>query len=218
MKAYRSKELPYYIVGNVVILLILLYPLRMSDIIGGITTCVALSITLYVYTFIIDALLGKEAKIRLTYGSEYRLPGFRVFDDILKNKDVRYDAAEAKEKYAEIYDRLNELQGKERAKYQNTEWYKIYSHLSESKNEAVDSTQNDYLLCRDLNVCTLSICCMYPLMAGLLWPVAGVKLFNAWFLLVLAVEWIVTNIAMRNKAIRFVHTVIAKDLEGGVKQ
>ena len=218
MKAYRAKELPYYIVGNVVILLILLYPLRMSDIIGGITTCVALSITLYVYTFIIDALLSKEAKIRLTYGSDRYLPGSRVFDEILKNKDIRYDADVAKARYSEIYKTLDTLNGKERAKYQNTEWYKIYSHLSESKNEAVDSTQNDYLLCRDLNVCTLSICGMYLLVTVLFWFTSSAKLFNAWFLLVLGIEWIVTNIAMRNKAIRFVHTVIAKDLEGGVKQ
>ena len=216
MKAYRSKELPHYIVGNVVILLVLLNPSRSKDYIKEIGIAAALSATLYVYTFILDALLSKQVKIVLTYGSEYRLPGYKVFDDILKNRDIRYDAAVAKEQYANVYEVMDALTGKERAKYENTIWYTIYKKLSGDK--AVEATQSDYLLCRDLNICTLSICVIYLLVVVLFWLVMGVILFNAWFLLILGIEWIVTNISMRNKAIRFVHTVIAKDLEGGEKK
>lgn len=91
-------------------------------------------------------------------------------------------------------------------RFENAEWYKIYQKYKESTKILLSNI--DYLLCRDLCSISLLILIIYIVVTIcfdiiiLNWDVVGF----------LFTEYIITNIAARHKAKRFVMNVISEDI------
>lgn len=95
---------------------------------------------------------------------------------------------------------------KNRDKYENANWYKIYD---ECKDEAKVFTANqDYLLCRDMNIITIWLLVAYIIAVFLM----KILVFSWNVILFLVLEYIATNIAMRVKGKRLAYNVIAVDI------
>ena len=108
-------------------------------------------------------------------------------------------------KYANIYEIIDNLIGKEKRKASNDAWYSIY--LKYENKTKIFISQRDYLLCRDLCISTLYIGLLY----FVLWAFSIVA-FDYRIVILLIVELIATNFAMRGKQKRFAYNVIAMDI------
>jgi hypothetical protein len=156
--------------------------------------------------FVFDSLYTSALKDVLVFFRRSKVPGATVFTRIKngKMKDVRFDTAKAFQKYESIISGIP-LEEKLKGKYENAEWYKLYSKNRDVT--AVLSVHRDSLLCRDLYITTISLAVLTGAMMAV-----RLLLFN-WILLgYLLVMLILTNIAAHNKAHRFVNTVIAIDI------
>ena len=74
---------------------------------------------------------------------------------IEKANDKRFTKEKALQKYANIYEIIDNLIGKEKRKASNDAWYSIY--LKYENKTKIFISQRDYLLCRDLCISTLYI-------------------------------------------------------------
>ena len=217
IKDYRNKELTWYIIAQIFIIVIFQNPSILNfdfsqwqeTLIAVITSTVFSSIV-GVLSFIFDAMFGDRTKYRLLYLG-MRQPGERIFEDI-KNKhtDYRYTKEKALEKYKEIYNNIPK--GKfEKKLYENAQWYQIYAKHQNAP--MIFHSHRDYLLCRDIYFATIIITALYSLISLLLNNVTF-----SWKLLILeAVFLICSNIATRQRSERFVANVIAHDLQEKTK-
>ena len=215
LKDYRDKELKKYIFANCISVLFLLGELNldMSDHIVGvegvgikITNIVALLSVFYLYIVIFDSLLPDKIKFRLVYLWRM-LPGEFIFDDIRENDgDIRFTRSKALERYSDIYSEIEKIAClKQRRKYENQEWYRIFSSV---KNEGtVFSAHRDYLMLRDMYVATW----LLMVMVVFLGTVEFIPL-NLNALVFLFFFIIITNVSATHKGKRFVYNVIACDI------
>lgn len=173
LKNYREKELKNYVIGNALMILVLLglfntlFNIKMDETSSNILLTLGselisagiFSSILYTYVFIFDAIIPGNWKDLIC--NLYRpLAGEVVFEEIKeKLNDKRFTKDAALQKYANIYEKLDNLVGKEKRKASNSAWYSIYlKHENETK---IFISQRDYLLCRDLCVSTLYIGLLY---------------------------------------------------------
>lgn len=134
----------------------------------------------------------------------WKMPGYTIFSDMKKKvNDDRFLQEDVLVKYKHVYDNMPM---KNRDKYENANWYKIYD---ECKDEAKVFTANqDYLLCRDMNIITIWLLVAYIIAVFLM----KILVFSWNVILFLVLEYIATNIAMRVKGKRLAYNVIAVDI------
>lgn len=213
IKDYRSKELLWYTILQIIIIVIFQYPevfnpktVELQTALTKILSSTVFSSVICVFSFILDSVLNDNMKCWLIYFGQGR-PGEKIFSNIKSaHVDVRYTKESAIEKYKDIYNRMPE-DSKKRRIFENAEWYKIYSKYKTSHMILI--SHRDYLLCRDIYSSTVMMVGLYLLVTVLLnvtnicW---GLILFE---LLPLCL----VNIATRQRAKRFVENVIAQDLQ-----
>ncbi|MDE6432632.1 MAG: hypothetical protein K2L07_00210 [Lachnospiraceae bacterium] len=220
LKDYREKELKNYIIGNALIIValsgtfdVLSNLARMNEVTNNaFSTLVAelisagiLSSILYTYVFIFDSIIPGNLK-DIICNLHRPLPGEVIFEEMKKKvNDKRFTKEQVSEKYADVYEKLENLTKKEKRKASNSVWYAVYrKHENETK---VFISNRDYLLCRDLCISTLYIGLMYFVLCKF-----SIIAFNREIVTMLIIELIATNIAMRSKQKRFVYNVIATDI------
>jgi len=217
LKSYRENEIKWYILTFLLITIgvygtdFLQNTIPSEDTFNysDLLITAAFSGAICTLAFVMDSLFTSKFKETLVFFRKKRVPGASIFSRI-KNcqlKDNRFSTAEASVRYQVIIENIP-VSNKEH--YENAQWYKIYYKY---KGEgAVVSTHRDFLLCRDLCITTIII----ALLTGLSFSLQLIS-FNKILLGYLLSMLIITNIATRNKAHRFVNTVIAADIANGLK-
>ncbi len=233
MKDYRKEELKSYAIGNILFILTLsgvfdsVLSKNIKDLIDVahlILESTLLSSILYIYIFIIDSMIPSSLKDKISC-FPFNKPGMVVFIKIKSNgilyRDDRFTVNDASKKYEEIYRGIDQINQKlkvakdnkqkrdlkkELKKYQNNKWFDIY--LQHKDDNAVSEIQKDSLLNRDINVITVSILVLYLIIC---FCSSAIKL-NSTIIYLLLAEFVVTSIAAKSRAIRFVLTVISRDI------
>lgn len=211
IKDYRKEELRAYVISNILVALYLSGFLTESTIkdetfITLIGSTLISSIA-YIYVYILDTVIPAEWKDKLVYLFTGR-PGDTVFSMIKeKDNDSRFTKEEAEQKYADIYERIDNVSSiEEKHKVENSSWYKIYrEHRDEG---SVFNSQRDFLLNRDMSFMTIDLLIIYTVLA---WFINEVE-FSWKFFVLLVIEFLFTNIAARGRAKKFVMNVIAVDV------
>lgn len=213
MKAYREKELKWYIFAY----LFLLIGISSSGLISSgsanwlssiekLLSSSLLAGVICTLAFVFDCLYTAELKDVLLCVGFATLPGKTVFTRILKGKinDMRIDVNKAKDKYKEIISGLP-FNEKEKKKYENIKWYAL--SLIHEDDPRVKTAHRDYLLSRDLYTTTIT---MFVLtVAAMGFRVVQFSWIPVGYLTAMLV---LTNIAAHSRAHRFVNNVIAVDL------
>jgi len=174
----------------------------------SVAECAIISGVLCLMVLLGDSLISSQLKDKLVGLLCIPRSGQTVFTRI-SNKTVRDDRfliSDAIFQYSGIIEN-RPLQKNERFKYENANWYKIYSE--HKKDGAIAQAQTDYLLCRDLFIETLEFLFLYIIS---LLVFNSTVLFSWHFILTLLVMAVITNISTHVKMNRFVNTVIAIDM------
>jgi hypothetical protein len=212
LKDYRQKELRYYVIANITLLLLLLDFFHISqpensiqgiELISNFLNLTILSSAIFVFTFIIDSLFGADLKIRLI---AKHLPGEKVFTEIKqKNPDKRFTRDTALNVYSAIYNSMPQDKN-EKYIYENSEWYKIYHNYRDITKVMISN--RDFLLCRDIYFSTISIIVIY-LVLTLVFRIID---FDWRYIGYLLIMLILSNYGTRNISKRLVYNVIAYDI------
>lgn len=213
MKDYRDKELKYYLIGNIIVIMFI--SLNMNPIVFLKTDYYQLLVTalssalisaaFYSFLFVFDSVIPADWKPIISTLKAH-MPGETVWTDIKENtKDKRFSHEDINSKYAMIYKNMPK-EKKARFKYENKKWYEIYSKVQ--KSAKVELAQKDYLLCRDLNCCNVMTLLIYLVFSLLIEIVS----FSWRVLVYLLIMYLLLLLATRNKGARFVKTVIAVDI------
>lgn len=217
MKDYRTKEIKYLLIAYFLLFLIWCTSTfeqipetiesNYKNIIS-IAEGVTISGVLSLIAFLGDSLISSSLKNKLVGLFFIPRPGQTIFTRILSKEvdDDRFLCSNAITCYSDVIDNIPS-QKRERLHYENANWYRIYNeHKSE---EAVVQSQKDYLLCRDLFIETLEFTVLYLLS---LFVFNGTVLFSWYFIFMLLIMAIVTNLSTHVKMHRFINTVIAIDI------
>jgi hypothetical protein len=212
LKDYRKKELKYYAMANILILLLLLGNLQFQADVATINIFNTIIIvfemafisgTIFVFTFLSDSLFSSVLKEKLIL---YRLPGKTIFSKIKeKNTEKRFTWEQANEIYKSVYDNLPKNK-KERYIYENSEWYKIYNKHRDVM--MIKISNRDFLVCRDIYFTTIITIILYLVFV----IIFKVIIFDCRYIGYLLCMLVVSNIGTRNKAKRFVYNVILYDI------
>ena len=219
LKGYRENEIKWYILAYLLLVIAVCYPSSVQgldlDIVAKIEKLLvssALSGSICTLAFVFDSVFTTKMKDALVYLGFTKIPGSKVFSRISTGKlnDIRIRNLDAKTFYAPVIVDLPDGR-KDRSQYENTKWYGIYSKHKDDPR--VQSGHRDSLLCRDLYIVTviLAVLTLTAAMVHLL-PFKGI-IFGYLFIML-----IITNLAARNKARRFVDTAIAVDMTSVQKE
>ena len=130
LKDYREKELKNYVIGNALIIIVLLgifntlLDVKMDESTNNILLTLSSEIIsagifssiLYTYVFILDAIIPGNWKDSICNLCR-PLPGEIIFEEIReKANDKRFTKEKALQKYANIYEIIDNLIGKEKRK------------------------------------------------------------------------------------------------------
>lgn len=214
LKNYRNNELKNYVIGNILLILFFsgvlekFYSQDMSqnlNIWGTLVESAIVSSVLYIYVFLFDSLLPGNIKEKIVFFPIGKLPGYTIFSDMQnKLKDNRFTQSDITVKYAQVYQNMP-TDKKQKEKYENAQWYKIYQKY---KNESKILTSNrDYLLCRDIVIITITLGILYAISCRL-----GIISFSIKMMMILIIEIIISDVAMRGKAKRLAYNVISEDV------
>lgn len=213
IKDYRSKELLWYIIAQIILIVIFQNPHilhfnldKWQETLINVISSTLFSSIIGVFSFVFDSMFSNKTKYKWLYFG-MRQPGEKIFENIKNHhNDFRYTKEKALEKYEEIYDHMPESKVDRKA-YENDRWYQIY--FKHRNVPMIFNPHRDYLLCRDIYFATIVIIAFYILISILLPGVAF-----SWKLLILeSVFLISSNIAARQRGRRFVANVIAYDLQ-----
>ena len=219
IKDYRSNELKYFVIANIIALLYLGKVINVqlvandgtySNLIVTVINSALFSSTIYILVLILDALVPTKIKNVIVYWF-FPLPGQVVFSNWKrKGQDERISQKNFLKYYEKIYENMP---SKEKLRqYENVEWYKLY--IKYEKENKVFSSHRDYLMLRDMTVSTVVMLILYIVMGtiGEIIPVCrnGVSY--------LVVMYIITNIATHSRGKRFVNNVFACDIYVGDKE
>ena len=214
IKDYRNNELKNYVIGNILLVLYFsgifdnLFTLDINSNLNIWKTLIEsalVSSIIYIYVFLLDSLIPGDIKQKVAYFHIGKLPGYTIFTKMKQNnKDDRFTHADIVKKYASIYSNMP-VGKKEKGKYENAQWYKIYNnHKNESK---ILIANRDFLLSRDLTIITIMLIIIYFILIGL-----KIIVFSKTIVTVMLIELIVSNISMRGKATRLAYNVISEDI------
>jgi len=212
LKSYRENEIKWYIIAYLFLMIGISSPeptplespdwfiriekLLSSSLLAGVICTLA---------FVFDCLYTAELKKTLLCLGFTSLPGETVFTRISQGKinDMRFEIKDAQEKYRAIIGELPSNK-KEKKKYENKNWYRL--SLTHEDNPRVKTAHHDYLLGRDLYTTTITLSALTVIGMGF-----RIVQFSWIPVIYLIAMLILTNIATRFRAHRFVNSVIAVD-------
>lgn len=220
VKDYRDRELPLFVIANVLVFLIVhnLVSIAADDIPGStkvlseVFSSAIFSAVAYGFILMIECLFTSGLKEKLVYlFGIFSLPGCTIFSDIQKkNRDNRFSYQKLLERYPAIYKGLP-TEEKIRKGYENEHWYAIYAKHRDV--QMVRVSQRDSLLCRDVFISVLAMIGMYIVTC-----LSKLVSFNFQYFLFLVLMAVITNIGANRKAARFAYNVIAYDLNNPQKK
>ncbi|WP_270620679.1 hypothetical protein [[Clostridium] innocuum] len=217
-KSYRNKELKYFVLSNLLIVLLLndtlefLLNLNFNTSIFEIIQLVFTGSFLYLFVFVLDSLIPISLKSKMLLyfriKKEYKffqMPGEYIFTK-LKNgsKDLRINKERVMNRYKFIYEKMPENDYKRR-EYENHNWYSLYR--KHEKKGRIETAQKEYLLCRDM----VSSFCVFALIYMILFCIGLVNLTHYIFGYFVCM-YIILLICSRNKANRYIINVIVEDI------
>lgn len=213
LKEYRNNELKWFLVANILIMLISSKIISGSnnsdfqywyDNIGKIINIVIFSVTSFVFTFIMDSIVPSRLKVFLVFLWN-KQPSCTIFTQLeIKCRDNRFTIKDAKKKYKGIYLEIKKCSPM--IKDQTPLWYAIYN--KHRNNSIVFGSNKDYLLLRDLHAQTIVLVIVY----GMLMLVTGIIIFSLPYLIYLVVIIVLLNLAARIQGRKMVYNVLAVDL------
>lgn len=216
IKDYREKELKWYIIASILILLYLSNPITiayntdeisLADKFFRLFDSGLIAGAICILSIIFDSLYSSDAKSRLVYfGQMAQLPAKTIFSNLKSSKwaDVRFLRDDVLKKYSEVFEKMPKTE-KDRLDYENRHWNAIYNKYRE--NPMIYISNRDYLLCRDLYITTITMSILYGLAISVsFFP------FSLVFCIYLLGMLLLLNIATRIKSKRFVINVIAFDI------
>ena len=215
IKDYRDHELKSYVIGNLLIILLLsgtfdeIMAKDINSFASAFSTVVNILITSsisYIFVFLMDSVIPGDVKFSIVYFPFGELPGKTIFSKMKNDcKDMRFTEAEVLFQYKDIYTTLPEKQ-KDRKKYENSKWNNLYRKYE--KKSRVFVANRDFLLCRDMTIMTAFLLGIYLL------GIYGIQIFgfSRRIIAILIVEYIICNIATREKGKKFAYNVIAEDI------
>ncbi|WP_270640192.1 hypothetical protein [Longibaculum muris] len=214
IKDYRNNELKNYVIGNI---LLVLYFSGMFDKIfsqdinsnlniwGIVIESALISSIIYIYVFLLDSMIPGDIKQKIAYFHIGKLPGYTIFTKMKEGeKDDRFTQADVMKKYSQIYTNMP-VNKKEREKYENAQWYKMYKDCRNENKILI--ANRDFLLCRDITIITMMLLILYFILTSL-----KIIVFSKIIAIIIVVELIVSNISMRGKARRLAYNVISEDI------
>ena len=212
LKNYRENEIKWYLLSYLFLVIGINNPALLTTDVDMTTKVVAVFTSAFFtgaicsLAFVLDSLYSSKVKDLLLFMGFTKIPGSTIFTRISsgKVKDKRIENAMAVKKYEEIILAIPKDKG-QREQFENTKWFRLY--VKHKDDNSVLSVHRDSLLTRDLYITTISIAVLTGVMMavcliGFNWIICG-------YLLIML---ILTNIAARNKAHRYVNTVIAIDI------
>ena len=166
LKSYQEKELPLFIISNILIFLIVHKIIEIdaidclhntAKILSQVFISTILSAIAFGFILVIECLFTSGFKEKLMYLFSFfgllNLPGYTIFTKIReKNDDNRFSYQSVAGKYPELYQNLP-ADGKERSRYENEKWYAIYSQNRDIP--MIQYSQRDWLLCRDIYISSI---------------------------------------------------------------
>ena len=214
IKDYRNNELKNYVIGNILLVLYfsgMLSKFFSEDINDNLNIwsiaieSALISSIIYIYVFLLDSMIPGDIKQKIAYFHIGKLPGYTIFTKMKQSvRDNRFTQSDVMKKYDEIYANMP-IDRKEREKYENAQWYKLYK---DCKNESKILISNrDFLLSRDITIITLMLLIIYLTLVGL-----KIMVFSKIIVEIIAGELIVSNVSMRGKARRLPYNVISEDI------
>lgn len=210
IKDYKDKEVNMYIIGIIFLYIFITnsYTIDSDKImnINKIVTTTLFSGIIYLFVYLSDSIVSSYFKDKIVYlFGVISKPGECIFSNIKENcKDDRISKSNAEKVYLNIYNNMPKEE-KERKKYENSNWYSIYSKYREEK--MIQISNRDYLMSRDFVFITIAILVVY-----IIFLIIGFVSWN-WIFAILLIGLIVINLISANvKAKRFAYNVIAIDL------
>jgi len=214
LKDYRDKELPLFIIANVLLFLIIHRIISVdtsnipaaTKVLSEFFNSVILSAIAFGFIHVTDCLFTSSFKEKLVYlFGLFKLPGSTVFTRIKdKNPDNRFSYQMVKDKYPKLYDELPP-DDKARLRYENERWFSIYNQCRDVS--MIHHSHRASLLCRDIYISMILMILMYLIVTLFKFVV-----FNKFYFLFLITMLVITNIGANRKAARFALNVIAYDL------
>lgn len=215
IKDYRDKELKLYALVNIFVIIYIdkiitiegmLDPNnRFTTLIVAILNSALFLSILYIFVLLSDSLFSESMKNKIVYFGGH-LPGETVFSKMkIEVKDIRFTQQQVLERYKDIYENMPS-QKKDRYRYENSAWYKIYNKYRD--NKMIYVSNRDYLLCRDMTSSTVVILILYLIFSDGLQLI----LFKRDCIVYLMIMFLITNIATRTKGKRMVNNVLICDL------
>lgn len=217
-KSYRNKELKYFVLSNLLIVLLLnntlkfLININFNTSIFEIIQLVLTGSFLYLFVFVLDSLIPISLKSKMLLyfriKKEYKffqMPGEYIFTK-LKNgsKDLRINKERVMNRYKFIYEKMPE-NDYIRREYENDNWYNLYRKYEEKGR--IETAQKEYLLCRDM----VSSFCVFALIYIILFCIGLVNL-TYYIFGYFVFMYIILLICSRNKANRYIINVIVEDI------
>ena len=220
IKDYRERELPLFVLSNVLVFLIVhdFISINTNDIpastkiLSEVFSSAIFSAVAYGFILMVECLVTSGLKERLVYlFGVFSLPGYTIFSNIKKNnRDNRFSYKKLVEKHPDIYESLPSDK-KAKRDYENEHWYAIYAKHRDA--QMIRVSQRDSLLCRDIYISVLVMIGMYIITC-----LSKLVSFNFQYFLFLILMAIITNIGANRKAVRFAYNVIAYDLHDPQKK
>lgn len=212
MKDYREKELKWYILAYLFLLIgiseagLITAGDGWADSVEELLASSLLAGTICTLSFVFDCLYTADVKGKLVCLGFATLPGKTIFTRISASKinDIRIDAKKAQEKYVDVIRNLPAGKN-DKKKYENTKWYAL-SRIHDADPRVI-TAHRDYLLCRDMYTTTISMLALTII--SMVFKVIQFSCIPIGYLLVMLV---LTNIATHARASRFVNSVIAADI------
>lgn len=210
LKEYRDKELKWFLLANIILMLAESGVLDFSEVesisvsdISSLLGITAVSSAIYIYAFILDAVLPSRVKIFFVFLWK-RQPSCTIFTDMERRlEDDRFKLEDAKKKYGPIYERIKS----EPSSFDQTPiWYEIYN--KHRNNTIVFGSNRDYLLLRDMHSQTIVTIFAYIL----LWWFSGLLTFSWKFVIYLVIMTVCLNVGARVQGKKMVYNVLSIDI------
>lgn len=163
LKDYRNNELKWFLLANILLMIIssefLVFGDTIDSWITGITSFLSVTVfssAIYILTFIFDSVVPSRIKVFLVFLWR-KQPSCTIFSDMeRKFDDNRFTLDDAKKRYASVYQLLN---SKPKKFDQTALWYEIYNRHRD--NTIVFGSNRDYLLLRDMHAQTIMLMFVY---------------------------------------------------------
>lgn len=210
LKDYRNNELKWFLLANILLMIIssefLLFGDTIDSWITGISSVLNVTVfssAIYILTFVFDAVVPSRMKVILVFLWK-KQPSCTIFSDMeRKFEDNRFTLDDAKKKYSKIYE---QIESKPKTFDQTPLWYEIYNRHRD--NTIVFGSNRDYLLLRDMHAQTIMLLLVYIF----LWRMSEIIAFSWKYVLYLLFMTVMLNISARVQGKRLMYNVLSVDI------